>query len=94
MSWKRPLALFGARIQPISPAFSPMRRATLKAAAPYRGSLEQVPSPPATFAPAQALSIRPLPPRKQCRECLRIRHDVTLSWSTCIRHGHQRYPVL
>jgi hypothetical protein len=94
MCWKRPLALFGARIQPISPAFSPMRRATLKAAAADRGFRSQAPSPPATFAPARALFIRLLPPRKQCRECLRIRHDVTLSWSTCIRHGHQRYPVL
>ena len=82
------------RIKPISPAFPPMTVATLKAAAPDRGCRGQASPPLATFPPAHALVIRLLPSREQRTKCLRIGHEVTPSWSTCIRYGHQRYPVL
>ena len=94
MSWRPARALFEARIQPISPAFPPMSFATLNASAPDRTHHPRVQLSPATFWPAHALVIRLLPSRKQRPQCLRIEHEVALSWSTCIRYGHQRYPVL
>ena len=94
MSGRPAKALFAARIQPISPAFPPMSLAALKAAAPDRALQPRVLPLPATFPPAHALVIRLLPSRKQWPQCLRIKHDVALSWSTCIRYGHQQYLAL
>jgi len=50
--------------------------------------------PPATFRPAHALAIRSLPRKKQCQKCLWNRHNVPLSWSSCVHGGHRRYPGL
>ena len=94
MSCGLPEAFFSARIQPISPAFPSMSLAALKAAAAGRAFRRQAPSPPATIPPAHALVIRLVPSGKQWAQCLQIAHDMTLSWSNCMRYGHQRYPVL
>ena len=94
MPKRRPRASSEARIQPNSPAFSLIEpQPRLKLRHFRRGVRRGVPPPLATFPPAHALVIRLLPPRKQCRKCLRIRRYVTFSWSTCIRRRHQRYPV-